>query len=123
MDGLVGKALNFDGTDDFVSFGVDAGNPGTSSFTATFWVKWTGSGTQGKIPAQLTSVDSNLGGYHLGEALHFRIEGSNVTSLSQLWTETGFSKIGIIYSQHIIQISASKSWSIAKNYVNGNLIG
>ena len=62
VDGLVGKALNFDGTDDFVSFGVDAGNPGTSSFTATFWIKWTGSGDPGqKFLLNNKAVDSNLG--------------------------------------------------------------
>ena len=34
--GLVGDGLFFDGTNDYVSFGVDAGNPGTASFTTSF---------------------------------------------------------------------------------------
>ena len=49
QSGLVGDGLYFDGTNDYVSFGVDAGNPGTSSFTASFWAKWVGSGDPSQI--------------------------------------------------------------------------
>ncbi|MEC7628380.1 MAG: DUF2341 domain-containing protein, partial [Verrucomicrobiota bacterium] len=39
--GQVGNSISFDGTDDYVNFGKDAGNPG-SVFTVTFWTKITG---------------------------------------------------------------------------------
>ena len=39
--GQVGNSISFDGSDDYVNFGKDAGNPG-SVFTVTFWTKITG---------------------------------------------------------------------------------
>src|SRR6056300_36116 len=78
VDGLVGKALNFDGTDDFVSFGVDAGNPGTSSFTATFWIKWTGSGNPSTKFVLNNKEEDSVLGWSLGSfgSEHVWLEGS-----------------------------------------------
>ena len=121
VDGLVGKALNFDGTDDFVSFGVDAGNPGTSSFTATFWIKWAGSGDPGqKFLLNNKAVDSVLG-WTLASwgAAHFWMEGSGdvnrVLSLGEDWSSQNWHHI----TQQYYPDSSASNLGLAKNYVNG----
>ena len=76
--GLVGDGLYFDGTNDYVSFGVDAGNAGTSSFTATFWVKWTGSGSPQQKFILNNKEENSVLGWSLGSwgTEHLWLEGS-----------------------------------------------
>lgn len=42
VEGHFGKAFNFDGDDDYVTFGTSAGNFGTGDFTIAYWMKKNG---------------------------------------------------------------------------------
>ena len=125
QNGLVGDGLYFDGTNDYVSFGVDAGNSGTSSFTASFWAKWAGSGQPDqKYILNSKEEDANSGWYISSHgSAHFKLEGSGaqqrVLSLGSDWSANDWHHVVIQFYPD----STTTEGGRAKNYVNGAFVG
>ena len=70
-----GNALQFDGTDDLVTF---SGTTASSSFTLSYWFKW--DGTQSGIPFGQTAGGTNYLGYMASVAssnIYCRLSGTN----------------------------------------------
>ncbi|MCR4330073.1 MAG: DUF2341 domain-containing protein [Candidatus Roizmanbacteria bacterium] len=51
VQGKYGKALDFDGTDDYVSGASNLGITGNAQFTMCAWIKWTGSSWSANYPS------------------------------------------------------------------------
>ena len=109
--GLVGDGLFFDGTNDYVSFGVDAGNPGTASFTTSFWVKWTGSGDPGQKFMLNNKEENAVSGWSLGSwsSAHFWLEGSGadqrVANLGSNWSANAWHHVVFQYYPDAQQVT------------------
>ena len=105
--GLVGDGLYFDGSNDYVSFGVDAGNPGTASFTTSFWVKWTGSGDPGQKFMLNNKEENAVLGWSLVPGFrYFWLEGSERTSGLQIWEVIGVPMRGTMWYFNITPMPA-----------------
>ena len=102
----MGDGLLFDGTNDYVSFGVDAGNTGTASFTTSFWIKYGSStapaGASSKFFLNNREVD-DTSGWTVGsyDTSWFFIEGSGsqqrVAGLGEAWNLQNWHHIAVQY--------------------------
>lgn len=59
--GEVGQAFSFDGVDDYVNFGTNAGNFGTNDFTVDFWMKTSSTRFQEAVIGKRPVCDGSSG--------------------------------------------------------------
>ncbi|OUV63921.1 MAG: hypothetical protein CBC82_03825, partial [Cellvibrionales bacterium TMED122] len=88
--GQVGNSISFDGTDDYVNFGKDAGNIGTV-FTVTFWAKMSGGDNNPRLFGNKSQSSGTVGWeIYKGTStnvLYYR--GSSNTSRSKTMLSSG----------------------------------
>ena len=88
--GQVGNSISFDGTDDFVNFGKDAGNPG-SVFTVTFWTKISGGDNNPRLFGNKSQSAGTVGWeiYKGTNANRLYYRGSGNTSRNKVMLSSG----------------------------------
>jgi len=113
--GKVGKALDFDGTNDYVITSLNSINPSTTAFTASAWVKLNSTSAQQIIIQQLdgTGTGRNFIGFDssgCGDNKFYSYLGGSCTSTNSTYIDNVWYHVTVTWDLTTMKI-----------YINGNL--